>query len=331
MAGLPITGFDEDLEDALLTGLAKVEVRLHAAATGGADVLADSSDYLISAGGKRVRPLLALLAAQFGDAEHDEESVLTAATAVELIHLATLYHDDVMDEAPMRRGAVSANERWNNSTAILTGDYLFAQASIMVSYLGTDEARIMAETFGELVKGQMRETVGPKSDEDPIEHYLSVIDQKTGSLISTAGRFGALRSGAAPEIVTALQRFGTVIGTAFQIADDVIDIASLTGDSGKTPGTDLREGVPTLPTLFVQTAPESANPRLLELLSGPIAADADVEEALVLLRESKGLEQAKQYLNDLGDQAKDLLTILPAGTAKTALYMLVDFIIDRVG
>src|SRR5262249_2439346 len=154
------------------------------------------------------------------------DGVVTAAAAVELVHLATLYHDDVMDEATIRRGAPSVNARWGNSIAILTGDFLFAHASRLVSELGTDAARIIAETFAELVTGQIRETAGPVDGEDPVLHYLSVIAQKTGSLIATAGRFGGMVSGAEHERVEALRRFGAIVGTAFQISDDIIDIAS---------------------------------------------------------------------------------------------------------
>ena len=176
--------------------------------------------------------------------------MITAAAVVELIHLATLYHDDVMDSATMRRGAQSANSRWDNTVAILTGDFLFAHASRLVADLGPDAVRIIAETFAELVTGQMRETRGPRPDEDPVQHYLTVIAEKTGSLIATAGRYGGMFSGCTPEQVEALRRFGATIGTAFQISDDVIDIASPSDSSGKTPGTDLREGVHTLPMLY---------------------------------------------------------------------------------
>ena len=180
----------------------------------------------------------------------ESDEVLTAAAVVELIHLATLYHDDVMDSATMRRGAESANSRWDNTVAILTGDFLFAHASRLVADLGPDAVRIIAETFAELVTGQMRETRGPRPGDDPVQHYLTVIAEKTGSLIATAGRYGGMFAGCPPEHVESLRRFGAVIGTAFQISDDVIDIASPSDSSGKTPGTDLREGVHTLPMLY---------------------------------------------------------------------------------
>ena len=198
---------------------------------------------------------------------------MVAATSVELVHLATLYHDDVMDEATLRRGAESANARWDNTVAILTGDYLFAHASRLVSQLGPDAVRIIAETFAELVTGQMRETRGPRDGEDAVEHYLAVVAEKTGSLIATSGRFGAMFAGAPDEHVTAMRRFGEIIGTVFQVSDDIIDIASPSGDSGKTPGTDLREGVATLPVLYTLAGdgPEVARLRALGVGSRELA------------------------------------------------------------
>jgi heptaprenyl diphosphate synthase len=168
---------------------------------------------------------------------------------VELTHLATLYHDDVMDEAPVRRGAPSVNARWDNSIAILAGDFLFARAADLAADLGPEAVRVQARTFSRLVHGQIAETVGPR-DSDPIEHYLRVITDKTGSLIGTSARFGAMFSGAPQPVVDALAQYADTIGVAFQLSDDLLDIASESAESGKTPGTDLREGVPTLPVLY---------------------------------------------------------------------------------
>jgi hypothetical protein len=192
----------------------------------------------------------------------DADEVITAAAVVELIHLATLYHDDVMDDATMRRGAPSANSRWDNSVAILTGDFLFAHASRLVADLGPAAVRIIAETFAELVTGQMRETRGPRPGDDLVEHYLTVIAEKTGSLIATSGRYGGMFSGCTPDQVESLHRFGAAIGTAFQISDDIIDITSPSTSSGKTPGTDLREGVLTLPMLYALQDTGAAADRL---------------------------------------------------------------------
>jgi heptaprenyl diphosphate synthase len=313
-------------------GLDRVEDVLHNVVHSDVEFVRATALHLVEAGGKRIRPLFTLLAAQFGDPER--QAVITAAAAVELVHIATLYHDDVMDEATMRRGAVSANARWDNTVAILAGDYLFAHASRLVSDLGTDAARIIAETFAELVSGQMRETIGPAPGEDRIEHYLSVIGQKTGSLIATAGRFGAMCSGAPEPYVTALSRYGEIVGAAFQISDDVIDIASPATESGKTPGTDLREGVHTLPTLYALADQDPADPdgkRLRELLTRPLTDDDEVAEALTLLRESPALPRARKTLSDYADQARAVLRTLPDSPAREALRSMADYLVDRTG
>ncbi|GLZ50893.1 geranylgeranyl pyrophosphate synthase [Actinomycetospora sp. NBRC 106378] len=328
VAGLPIG--DEALAAEVSSGLDQVEELLRREVHSDYRFVADTSLHLIEAGGKRFRPLLTLLAAQL--AGGTSEDVVVAATSVELVHLATLYHDDVMDEAVMRRGAQSANARWDNTVAILTGDYLFAHASRLVSQLGPDAVRIIAETFAELVTGQMRETRGARGD-DPVAHYMAVIAEKTGSLIATAGRFGAMFAGAPAEHVEALRRFGEIIGTAFQVSDDIIDIASPSGDSGKTPGTDLREGVATLPVLYAlaDDGPDAERLRALGVGEKEISDDAVVDEALGILRGSDGLARARTALDEQADAARAELAGLPAGPARDALASLLDYTVDRVG
>jgi heptaprenyl diphosphate synthase len=318
---------DEQLLRTLAGGLSDVENLLRETVHSDVKAVNDAASHLVEAGGKRFRPLFTLLAAQFGEKENDEHVVIAAA-AVELVHLATLYHDDVMDEATMRRGAESVNARWDNTIAILTGDFLFAHASRLVADLGTDAARIIAETFGELVTGQMRETVGPAAGEDPVQHYLTVVAQKTGSLIATSGRFGGMMSGAPDEFIDALRRFGDIIGTAFQISDDIIDIASPSDELGKAQGTDLREGVRTLPMLYA-LADGTADPRLVELLAGPIGDDDLVAEALDLLRSSAGLERARVTLSDYARRARAELASLPASPARDACESVADYLVAR--
>ncbi|MGH3437076.1 MAG: polyprenyl synthetase family protein [Sciscionella sp.] len=328
-----VDALDPVLADSVRGGLARVETLLREAVASDIDLIASTALHLVEAGGKRFRPLFTLLAAQFGDPARQE--VITAAAAVELVHLATLYHDDVMDEATIRRGAVSANARWDNTIAILTGDYLFAHASRLVADLGTDAARIIAETFAVLVTGQMRETIGPADGADEVAHYLSVIGQKTGSLIATAGRYGGMCSGAEEPHIAALREYGEVIGTAFQISDDIIDIASPAQDSGKTPGTDLREGVRTLPMLYALAGPELSHDadaaRLRALLAKPIQEDELVAEALTLLRESSGIRQAMDTLISYADRARGALVALPDSPARDALRSLADYVVARTG
>ena len=306
-----------------------VEKMLVSRLSSGEDFLSEVALHLVTAGGKRFRPLVTLLAGQLGP-EPDADRLTKAAVVCEMIHLATLYHDDVMDEATMRRGVESANSRWDNSTAILAGDFLFAHASMLLAELGPDAVRLIAQTFAELVTGQMRETVG-RGDDDEAEHYLKVIWEKTGSLIATAAQFGGEFSGASAEDIVHLRRLGDAVGIAFQIADDIIDIASPTEDSGKTPGTDLREGVHTLPMIYAleDGSPDSA--RLRELLAQPLTDDAEVEEALDLLRASDGMRRARVTLEKYVGEAFAELDALPAGPANEALRRLVRFTVDRVG
>ncbi|WP_143231260.1 polyprenyl synthetase family protein [Actinosynnema sp. ALI-1.44] len=326
-SGLPLglSAADPDLVRAVGVALSDVEKILHGVADSEVSFIDEAALHLVNAGGKRFRPLFTLISSHVADGPLPE--VITAAASVELVHLATLYHDDVMDEATMRRGADSVNAKWDNTIAILTGDFLFAHASGLVADLGTDAARIIAETFSELVTGQMRETVGPAAGEDPVEHYLSVIGQKTGSLIATAGRYAGMFSNATAEQTEALHCYGKIIGAAFQISDDIIDIASPAAESGKTPGTDLREGVKTLPMIHALGQP--GNDRLAELLAGPISDDAEVAEALDLLRNSTGLQQARQTLEEYAERAHTALAPLPSGAARDALELLTRYVIER--
>ncbi|WP_456696145.1 polyprenyl synthetase family protein [Aeromicrobium sp. P5_D10] len=325
--GVPFN--DAALEQRVQDGVEEVERQLAAAVDSPDQLVAEAAAHLLNAGGKRFRPLLTMLCAEFGDATSPD--VARSAVVVELTHLATLYHDDVMDEADVRRGAPSANSRWGNSVAILVGDYLFAQASDLVADLGTDAVRIQARTFSRLVQGQIRETIGPAGDEDALAHYLAVVADKTGSLIATAALFGAKMAGATAEIQATLTEFGERIGAAFQLADDIIDIASETGDSGKTPGTDLREGVPTLPTLIALRSTRPEDERLRDLLSRPLTDDAEHAEAMALLRVHPALDEARSYVQAEADAASVLLAKLPDSPAREALQMLCDTVATRLG
>jgi heptaprenyl diphosphate synthase len=321
---------DPELARTVAAGLESVEKLMISELSDGEDFLTEAALHLAKAGGKRFRPLFTVLTGQLGPKPTDE-SIVTAATVVELVHLATLYHDDVMDEATMRRGAESANSRWGNSVAILAGDYLFAHASRLVSTLGPEAVRIIAETFAELVTGQMRETIGVKRDEDPIAHYLRVVWEKTGSLIAACGRFGGTFSGGDADHVAALERLGDAVGTAFQISDDIIDISSASEQSGKTPGTDLREGVHTLPVLYALGEAGADGDRLRELLDGPVTDEDALAEALTLLDRSPGMTKAKATLGDFAAKARAELDKLPQGAANDALGRLVNYTVERVG
>ena len=327
MSTFGIPDLDPSLEADLSLGMQGVETLLREHIKGDYPLVEETSRHLVAAGGKRLRPLLTLISSHFGDSNRKE--IIPAAVVCELTHLATLYHDDVMDEAPLRRGVESANNRWGNTIAILTGDYLFSKASDLLADLGPEAVRLQARTFERLVIGQIMETQGPQNGEDPLAHYLRVVGDKTGSLIATSARFGAMLSGAPREITETLTNFGEQIGIAFQLADDVIDISSDSNQSGKTPGTDLREGVPTLVTLNVLASGKSEDAELQRILSAPIHDEETVQQVLRALRNHAGLSQAREQLSQVAKQARVALGPLPVSPATAALFSLCDAVIDR--
>ena len=327
-ASLALPILDPELEQRLRARMAEVEAELEDAIQSEARFVTEAARHLMHAGGKRFRPLLVLLAAEAGDPTAD--GVVTSACVVELTHLASLYHDDVMDEAVLRRGAESANARWDNLVAILTGDFLFSKSSELTARLGADAVRIQAETFTRLVEGQILETLGPTEGQDPLEHYLRVVAGKTGSLIATSARYGARFAGAPLEVEDALTAYGEKIGSAFQLSDDILDIASESDESGKTPGTDLREGVPTLPVLLARRSTDPADARLLELLDADLSDDALHAEALDLLRKHPAMAEARTYVLARAAEARELLTVLPEGSpVRDALEAFAELVATR--
>jgi heptaprenyl diphosphate synthase len=332
---LSLSTGDPALEAVLAENLRAVEDLLRRSLASDFPYVAETSRHLVDAGGKRFRPLLTLLAAQFGDPS--APGVVPAAAVMELTHLATLYHDDVMDEAPLRRGASSANHRYGNTVAILTGDFLFARASNLLADLGPEVVRLQARTFERLVVGQIRETVGPAPSDDPVAHYLSVVADKTGSLIATSGQLGAMMSGADPAVVEVLRSFGERIGVAFQLSDDLLDVTSEAPASGKVPGTDLREGVASLPILHArgraaargEELAGSDAERLVELLDADLNDDALHAEALALLRVSPAIEDTRRDLARWAEDARAALAPLPDGPSKAALELLCDAVTSR--
>lgn len=325
---------DPDLAVDLRAGMDDVEKALRSAVESDYPFVAMAARHLVDAGGKRFRPLLALVAAQYGDPTASGN--VAGAVVAELTHLATLYHDDVMDEALLRRGAPSANARWDNTVAILTGDFLFARAADIAADLGTEVVRLQARTFERLCTGQIRETVGPAAGEDPVVHHLSVLADKTGSLIASSARMGAMTAGAPPAVAAVMTAFGESFGVAFQLSDDLLDIASDSTLSGKTPGTDLREGVRTLPVLLALAGTDPAESRLRHLLRGPLVDDAVHTEALTLLRASPAMGQARREVARWARAARAELVALadlvpgPAAAAATdALGTLCDFVVHR--
>lgn len=320
---------DPQLTARVAAGVAEVENMLDVEIDRGESFVIDKALHLTKAGGKRFRPMMALLASEYGERPGSYE-VIKAATSVEMVHVATLYHDDVMDEADRRRGVESANSRWSNSVAILAGDALLAHASRLMSQLDTHTVEHFADTFEELVTGQMRETIGA-GEANPVEHYTAVIKEKTAVLIASAAYLGAYHSGATPQNCAALKRIGSHVGMMFQIVDDIIDIFSDGKESGKTPGTDLREGVFTLPVLYALAEETEVGEQLRALLTGPLIDDADVERALELLHQSTGRERALADVRSYLDAVEAELDNLPQIAATDALRQLSAYTIHRVG
>ena len=326
MPRLGVPNLDPNLEESLFADMQKVEALLRSHIEGEYPLVIETSRHLVEAGGKRLRPLLTLIAAQFGDPT--KFGIIQSAVLSELTHLATLYHDDVMDEAPLRRGVESANNRWGNSVAILTGDYLFAKASQLLADLGPEAVRLQAKTFERLVIGQINETQGKTAGLSMIDHYLQVVSDKTGSLIATSARFGALLSGAEPKVVDVLTKFGEKVGIAFQIADDLLDVQSDSTESGKTPGTDLKEGVPTLVTLYAMASSDPADKDLADRLSKPIP-ESEINKTIIELRNHKAVSEVKIFLLRIADESNQLLSELPSGPARDALSNLITALVSR--
>ncbi|MEU5737503.1 polyprenyl synthetase family protein [Streptomyces tendae] len=324
---------DQALEADVQAGLVAVEEGLLEATKSEVPFITEAAQHLVRAGGKRFRPLLVMLSAQFGDPY--APGIVPSAVVVELTHLATLYHDDVMDEAAVRRGVPSANTRWDNSVAVLTGDFLFARASQILADLGPEAVRVQALAFERLVTGQILETAGPQDGRDPVDHYLDVLGGKTGSLVAVSCRFGAMMSGADETVVDVLTQYGERLGVAFQLADDVLDIASDSDESGKTPGTDLREGIPTLPVLRLRERAArlglAEDLALCELLDSDLSDDVRHAEALRLLRAHPALEQARRDTVRYAKDARAALAPLRECDAKAALIELCDAVVHRAG
>ncbi|GAB3159864.1 polyprenyl synthetase family protein [Myceligenerans halotolerans] len=352
--GFPVQ--DTELAHRLADRLTEVDQALEAAVAQ-ADALADDvARHLVDAGGKRFRPLLTLLCGELGDGTRSE--LVDAAIVVELTQVASLYHDDVMDSAPVRRGAPSVHSVWGNSVAILVGDMLFARASQRVAELGPEAVIIQSRTFERMCLGQLHETTGPDKDEDAVAHYLQVLSDKTASLLATSARLGAMFGGAPADQVEAVAAYGEKVGVAFQLADDVLDVASDGSVSGKTPGTDLREHVPTMPALLLRKrvvdagggdgvarravrsppgttgpadettsgggpaggpATTAADAALLADLEGDLSSDEALADVVRRLRDHEVLAETRRLARTWAQEAADELAPLPEGPVKDAL------------
>lgn len=326
----------EELEDRISESLVQVENRLNSVLSDDRGVLDDIIGHLAKAGGKRMRPGLVLLCSNLGSRPFSEE-VLRASVVVELTHLATLYHDDVMDSAPTRRGVNAVQRVWGNNRAVLAGDLVFARASQVVATLGPEAVLQHAVTFDRLCRGQLNETFGPEAGQDAVQFYIQVLADKTGSLVAQSARFGAELSGAPEAVTKAVVQFGEKIGVAFQLADDVIDLSSDSADSGKTPGTDLREGVDTMPILLLRqdaargVLDEDGQKILAELSRGTLVSeDAALERVVQMLRAHSVLERTRQLAFSWCEDAKAAISSLEDKEVKAALENFADTLVNRI-
>ena len=308
--------------------MTEVESRIQAATSHAEPLINKMSSHLSRAGGKRMRPVLVLLTSHLGD--KDQEHVLDAAVVMEITHLATLYHDDVMDQANARRGVETAHLVWGNNVAILTGDLLFARASNIVSGLGERALSLQAKVFEQLVLGQLHETVGPNDGEDPLSHYLNVLRDKTGSLIALSARLGAMLAGADEKYQEPLQLFGERIGVAFQLADDLIDIRAKVQDSGKVSGTDLLAGVPTLPVLLLSSFDDEGSKKLAADIEAGISNE-QLPDILERLRQHPAMELAQSQTMEWAERAIEAIEPLPEGSVKDALVAFARAVVERKG
>ena len=317
---------DSKLLKQIETDLKVVETRIQEATAKTDSVVDSMSNHLAKAGGKRLRPLLVLLTSHLGSGTNSD--VMDAAVVMEITHLATLYHDDVMDEASTRRGVDAAHVVWGNNIAILTGDLLFARAANIVSHLGTEALQLQAQVFEQLVLGQLHETIGP-GDSDPLQHYLDVVRDKTGSLISLSARLGALLAGADDAYQEPLRLYGERVGIAFQLADDLIDIRASKKDSGKVAGTDILAGVPTLPALLLAAYEDEDSRALAKDIAS--AGEANIASVLERLRNHPVIAKAEEVTDSWADMAVDALEPLPSGSVKSALEAFARAVVDRKG
>jgi heptaprenyl diphosphate synthase len=317
---------DKALLNQIEQSLELVEIELQRATENSDKVVQQAARHLVDAGGKRVRPVLTLLTSLLGDGAIKD--VIDAAAVVELTHLATLYHDDVMDDAPTRRGVPTAQNVYGNSVAILVGDLLLARASRIGVALGIEAIDLQAKTFERLCIGQLNETIGPKPSDDPIEHYIQVLADKTGSLIAASATLGAMLGNAPKQYLAALSEFGEKVGVAFQLIDDVIDISEA-GPSGKTPGTDLRAGVPTMPVLLLMNKNDESSKQLLAEINGDLSSDEKLAAVVKQLREHPVADEAYQEAIRWANEAIAALDVLPDGQTKRALVHFAEAVIKR--
>lgn len=302
--------------------MARIEgILLDAAGASSHPLVSEPSTHLIKAGGKRLRPALVMLSSKAGDGGGPATDA--AAAAVELVHLATLYHDDVIDETDVRRGVPTAHSRWGTEVAVLAGDYLFACGSSLGAAAGGEVPGILARAIAEVCEGQIVETGALGDPRRPVEAFMQTIGLKTGALFRAACELGATTASVPSQERTALVEYGRQLGLAFQLVDDLLDLVGDPGVTGKTPGTDLKEGVYTMAVLLAC----ERDPSLVHRLT---AGERDLEEVLPILRRTGALDAAHEAAATCGRRALDALEGLPAREWREVMEALVVEVLAQV-
>ena len=291
--------------------------------------LTEIASHLIIAGGKRLRPVLTIAAAQVGGAAPVSDDVIMGGISCELVHLGSLYHDDVMDEGMTRRGVETVNAKWGNLQAILAGDFLLSRASGIAATLGTEIASLMANTIGDLCQGQIEELRHTYDVSRSVPSYLLSIEGKTARLYATAARVGAIVAGRDRSEVDALTSYGTNFGMVFQIVDDILDITSTNAKLGKPAGHDMEEGVYTLPVLLTLADGGVRANELREMLGKPLTS-AERDSALAIVRDGSGLRSAIESARDYVAMAQGVCDQLPSGDVADALRAAPAALLDSV-
>jgi heptaprenyl diphosphate synthase len=315
----------------LADDLARVEVQLRLSVQAEDPFLTEVASHLIKAGGKRVRPAFSVTSAatRLSAMTPAPAEVISGAVSVELVHLGSLYHDDVMDDATTRRTVESVNARWGNLKAILAGDYLLARASEIAASLGTEVAGLLAATIARLCEGQVLELQHTFNAQRSEEVYLASIDGKTASLLGTACRIGGIVADLPRPVIDRLTEFGHSYGMAFQIVDDILDVVATDEELGKPSGHDLVEGVYTLPVIRVLAGGGRDADRLGELLGSPLE-DEELAEARALVRASGAVDAALETAGVYAHQAATALADIADTEAGAALVSASDHLLETV-
>ena len=314
---IPIPRIWENLEE--------LENRLIQISSSSDSFLTEISQYLISAGGKRFRPLIALLAGELGDG--DRKKVIDAGVSVELIHLGSLYHDDVIDDASTRRGVVSTNKKWNSTLSILAGDYLLARSSeLAAESLGLESVKLLASTYAQLVEGQTKEVQYSYNTDHGTEDYMKIIEGKTASLIRTSARLGSMASNSKQDSITAISEWAWHNGIIFQITDDILDLSSDEQTLGKPSGNDILEGTYTLPVLIaLQKNPERINKILDEIKNNK----TNLEDVISEFNNEEIVSETKLFLKSHIKKSENAAMKIEDESIKNILLDLNEYLIKR--